>query len=600
LKSLILLWNKVAEESATRCHTSATMDIKTVQGRCKHEGLSFLTITLPSFGKDFQKSLDQGIVARNLFHGFSWQAGLPRFLGGFLERVFDRNSGVLFDLPDIDAILAIRQLTLIYSKILLPCSDAREKEAMSGYVECDRQVKELDTSLSPDDMSEFKRMSFLLFRDLFTKLDKSVYDGDLIPKHGPGSTADKLRGNAKYRNRVWTDRLEKYFPSGDFLFSSPSYFNDEYDDITYLEPGQEIPVKVISVPKTQKTPRIIAVEPTAMQFAQQSILERIIDFHPDSLSGGFIGFEDQTINQRLALKGSSDGTLATLDLSDASDRVSNQLVREMLSPFPHLHGAVDACRSRRARVPGHGIQRLAKYASMGSALCFPIEAMVFLTTIFLGIEKELNTRFTKPSDFTEFLDRVHVYGDDIIIPTDMVFSVIESLEHFGAKVNIAKSFYTGRFRESCGKEYYDGLDVSVVKVRRLIPHSRKCVPEVISYISLRNQLYTAGYWKVVREVDAHILKMLKHFPFVEPSSSVLGRTSFLGYDTEKMCEKLHAPMVKGYVISSRLPRDPLEGQGALLKFFLKRGSLPTADRKHLERAGRPRAVDIKPRWASPF
>jgi hypothetical protein len=576
------------------------MDIKTVQGRSKHEGLSFLTITLSSFGKDFQKSLDQGIVDRNSFQGFSWRAGLPQFLGGFLDLVFDRTSGVLLKSPDIDAILSIRQLTLIFGKILLPCTSAREAESMSSYIQCDKEVKYCDANLDSLDLKEFERMSQLLFRDIFSKIDSDIYYGNHIPKHGPGATADKLRGNAKYNCRLWTDRLEKYFPSGDFLFPSLSHYVESYDDVHHLEPGEEIPVKVISVPKTQKTPRIIAVEPTCMQYAQQAVLERIVEETDSSFLSQFIGFDDQLPNQQLAQDGSFTGSTATLDLSDASDRVSNQLVLAMMKNHPHLREAIQACRSRKADVPGHGVLRLAKFASMGSALCFPIEAMVFLTLVFLGLEQELNTRFTRKSELLEFSGRVRIYGDDIIIPTDMVHSVIGSLEHFGARVGPSKSFWIGKFRESCGKEYYDGFDVSIVKVRRVFPSSLKHAPEVISLVSLRNQLYLAGYWATVKWLDSKIKKMIYHFPFVSESSSALGRISFLGYETQKECKYLHAPLVKAYVVTSRPPSDPLDGPGALLKFFLKRGGQPSVDRKHLERAGRPRAVDIKPRWVSPF
>jgi hypothetical protein len=600
MNSLLLLWKMVAEDYATRCCTCATRDLKTISGRFKHEGLSFLTITLPSFGKDFQKSLDQGIVADNMFAGFSRHGGLPRFLGGFLQLVFDRDSGVLLDDPDIDAILAVRQLTLIFSKVLLPCSDARYEDAMSGYIQCEQEVRENDKSLSEKDFSDFKDMSFLLFSSLFTEVDMAIYNLELVPRHGPGATADKLRGNSKYRQRVWTDRLEEFFPCGDYLFPSYSYFNEEYDDVDFLEPGSELPVRVISVPKTQKTPRIIAIEPTAMQYAQQAVLERLVQgIESRELLNDLIGFQSQEPNQHLAKVGSLYGNLATLDLSEASDRVSNQLVRGMLSPWSHLHGAVDACRSRRADVPGHGVVRLAKFASMGSALCFPFEAFVFLTLVFLGIERELNTRLT-PEDIKSFRGRVRIYGDDIIIPIDFVPSVVNTLELFGARVGAAKSFWIGKFRESCGKEYYDGHDVSIVKVRRTFPSTRKDVPEVISMVSLRNQLYKAGCWRTVKWLDQRIVRMLKHFPYVAESSSVLGRTSFLGYETQKECEKLHAPLVKGYVISSRLPSDPLDGPGALLKGFLKRGDMPIADREHLERSGRPRSVDIKARWAQPF
>jgi hypothetical protein len=578
------------------------MDIKTVQGRVKHEGISFLTISLPSFGKDFQKSLDQGIVDRNSFQGFSWRAGLPQFLGGFLDLVFTRDSGVLLDDPNIDAILAIRQLTLLYSKVLLPCSDAREKDAMRGYIQCEQEVKEHDALMTSEDYSDFIRVSTLLFGNVFSKVNKQLTDGELIPKHGPGATADKLRGNGKYRQTVWTDRLEPYFPSGDYMFPSHSHFADAIDDVHYLEPGAEVPVRVISVPKTQKIPRIIAIEPTCMQYAQQAVLEALLHaIESDSIASRFVGFDDQTPNQRMARQGSHDGSLATLDLSEASDRVSNQLVRAMLSRHPELQGAVEACRSRRADVPGHGVIRLAKFASMGSALCFPMEAMVFATLTFLGIEQSLNTRFVKRDELRPYFSQVMVYGDDIIAPAGSVFSVVNSLEHFGARVGSTKSFWIGRFRESCGKEYYDGHDVSVVKFRRLLPTSRKRVPEVLSMVSLRNQLYFAGYWSTTRWLDEKLEVMLKHYPWVLPESSVVGRNSFLGvYDAGRICEKLHKPLVKGYVVTSRLPSDPLDGPGALLKWFLKRGSQPTADENHLERAGRPRAVDIKPRWVQPY
>jgi len=599
LKSLIVLWSQLANEFASRCCTSATMDIKTVQGRVKHEGVSFLTITLPSFGKDFQKSLDQGIVDRNLFQGFSWQAGLPRFLGGFLDHVFDRECGVLLNDPSIEAILAIRQLTLIYSKTLLPCSDARIAKAMDEYVECDRQVKERDQFLCETDYSAFRRIGSLLFGSIFSDIDKLIYDEDIVPKHGPGATADKLIGNEKFKLSTWTTRLQEVFSSENFLIPNAKYSHE--DRVTYLEPGEELPVKVIPVPKTLKTPRIIAIEPTCMQYMQQAVLEPLIlALENDPILGSFLGFSDQGPNQALARIGSEDGSLATLDLSDASDRVSNQLVRNLARDHPHMLRGLEATRSRAADVPGHGVIRLAKFASMGSALCFPMEAMVFLTLIFVGIEKELSTPFSKRSQFRDFLGRVRVYGDDLIIPVDYVESVIQSLEYFGASVGLAKSFWIGKFRESCGKEYYNGFDVSIVKFRRMLPTSLSDGPECISLVSFRNQLYKTGCWETVQYIDTLIWKVFKYFPVVEESSPVLGRTSFLGYKPEKMCSHLHRPLVKGYTVRTIIPRNPLDDDSALLKFFLKRGRLPSADRRHLERSGRPRAVNIKPRWATPF
>jgi hypothetical protein len=635
LKSLMLLWKKVAEESATRCCTSATKDIKYVLGRFEHEGFSFMTIILPTFGKDFEKSLEQGQVDRNLFQGFPWQAGLPRFLGGFLDRVFDRVSGVLLDSPDIDAILAVRQLTLMYNKISLPCSDARTRKAMAGYIQCEQEVRDADARISEEQWSDFRRISAMLYARAFTIVDREIYEGRLVPKHGPGATADKLRGNAKYLQSTWPSRLERYFPMGEYLIPNYRYY-DNLESISLLEPGSEIPVKVISVPKTLKTPRIIGIEPTAMQYSQQAIADTLLSsFKEVDYLRMMLGFDDQTPNQRMASEGSHKGNLATLDLSEASDRVSNQHVRNLLRNHPNLHGAVDASRSRKADVPGYGIKRLAKFASMGSALCFPMEAMVFLTIIFLGIERELSTSLSF-SAINSLKRQVRVYGDDIIVPVRYVRTVVRELESFGIRVNTSKSFWNGKFRESCGKEYYDGQDVSIVRVRQMFPTQRSHATGVISTVSLRNQLYQAGYWQTCRWLDEEIKKVIKYFPVVLPTSPVLGRHSFLGYETQRMDEDLHSPLVKGYQIRATPPRDVLGEEGALLKCLLmmerrERAAnrelfsgvplanawadsitavdssklfnspsrlLPTSGEDHLKHAGRPRVVNIKLGWGS--
>ncbi|DAD51609.1 TPA_asm: RNA-directed RNA polymerase [ssRNA phage Gerhypos.1_19] len=603
MKSLIALWKTAAYDFAARCHTSATMDMKTVQGRVKSEGLSFFTITLLSFGKEFRSILDQGICAHTSFPGFkrSRRGPLPLFLGGFLERIFDPITGVLRDDPDIEAIFAVHQLTLMFSKLELECSAHRVRSTMSDFVACESQVKEFSDSLDNCSLSDFSRMSRILFTDLLTEVDKLVYDGELIPKHGPGATADKLYGNGKFNCRLWTERLEKYFPAGEYLFPTPSMYFESIEDVMWLEPGAEMPVHVISVPKTQKGPRIIAIEPTCMQFVQQAMLEAIVPRIESSWLGSFLGFTDQGPNQAMARDGSLvKGDLATLDLSDASDRVPFVLVEAMLQNHPHLLGAVSACRSQSANVPGHGVITLSKFASMGSALTFPIEAMVFLTCVFLGIEREFNNQYMSRKDIQSFRGKVRIYGDDIIIPLDYVDSVIDQLERFNAKVGDSKSFWTGRFRESCGREYFDGHDITVVKFRQLPPDNIQDAIGVISSVKTRNLLYQAGLWKLAGEMDRLLRAVLKYYPNVGPESPALGRESSLGYAEERFCENLHRPQVKAYVVDTRIPINSLDGPGALLKFFLKRGGQPSVDGKHLERSGRPRAVNIKPRWTVPY
>jgi hypothetical protein len=268
--------------------------------------------------------------------------------------------------------------------------------------------------------------------------------------------------------------------------------------------------------------------------------------------------------------------------------------------------------------------------------------MVFTTLIFLGIQRSLNTSLCR-KDLKRYADSVRVFGDDLIVPKDHVSTVVSVLEHFGARVGADKSFWTGRFRESCGREYFNGHDVSITRVRQAFPTRRQNVSEVVSLVSLRNQLYLSGYWQTVRWLDGILEKLLTHFPTIQPQSSLLGRVSFLAYrpvsvtpegDTDwpgaKVHPGLHTPIVKGYVVEAKPPRDNLDGTGALLKCLLKldadsglRGKVPcypssislnglsaiwepsrerspTVSSNHLERFGRPKSISMKLRWRSPL
>ncbi|DAD50032.1 TPA_asm: RNA-directed RNA polymerase [ssRNA phage Gerhypos.2_1] len=650
MKSLTSLWSCMSHELGMRCCTSTTRDITTVTRRTEHEGLSFLAITLADYGKVIQKWLDHGHVVPSDAPAFARKRGhlngLPVFLQGFLGRVFDPCSGALLNEPDIEAIYALRQLTLGFSKIALPelssngkthqvVTPERERRAMSDFVQCEQEVKFSDSILDPLYKENFRRMSEMLFGEMFDWSEEILSRQLLIPKHGPGAVADRLSSNAKYNQQTWTNRLQSVFLAEDYLTTSrhismperaPRFYSESATQYCYnigsarfdfLEPKDELPVRVITVPKTLKTPRIIAIEPTCMQYMQQALKTLIVDgFQRFDPLSSMIGTDDQTPNRRMAMEGSLSGDLATLDLSEASDRVSNQHVLDLFSSHPLLLGAVQATRSRKADVPGHGVLRLAKFASMGSALCFPVEAMVFLTIIFLGIEREHSAPLSG-KDIESFCQQVRVFGDDLIVPRDYVLSVVDELHTFGYRVNIGKSFWTGRFRESCGREYYDGQDISIVKIRQLLPTRRQDASGVIAAVSLRNQLYWAGLWRSADWMDTYLRKLIHHFPNVSPSAPLLGRESVLGYQFQKLDPYTHGPLVKGYYVSAKPPLDPLEGSGALLKCLLKeevpsyglldhKSSPPlsvdvaSVDTEHLRHSGRPERVNIKLGWRSPF
>jgi hypothetical protein len=591
LKSLIDLWCMMAHDAAIRCRVSTVRDQQKIVERVEHEGLSFLTITLPNLAEGLQKGLEAGVSSPLDYPGFRCQGSFPRFLGGLFDLVFNGRDGQLRESPDPDAIQMIRQLSLVFQKVELDCSDTRVKLAYSRYLTNESEVRATDQRLNESDYRRFRRMAGLLFGNTFGKLNAEIDSFDLFPKHGPGATADRLSGNRKFMLQTWPARLERVFPYLDYALPNARYH--EYQDrVVFLTPREEIPVRVITVPKTLKTPRIIAIEPTAMQYAQQAISRSFYRELPRE-TYGMIGFFDQEVNNLMAEVASRTGEYATIDMSDASDLVSNQLVREMVTAWPSLAEGLDATRSRKADVPGCGVIRLAKFASMGSALCFPVEAMVFLTCVFLGIERSSGVHLTA-SRIRKLAGDVRVFGDDIIVPSDHAVSVIAELEHFGARVNRRKTFLNGKFRESCGKEYFDGHDVSTTRVRRLLPTSLKDAQGIISTVATRNLLYKQGMWKATAFLDEYLGDLLRYFPLVGVDSPLLGRESFLSWErSHRLHPRYHYPVVKGWRQVSRLPVNRLDDVFALQKFFLKQSDQPSEDKRHLERSGRPLAVDIK-------
>ncbi len=593
MKSLTTLWQEAAKELATWCGTSTSRDCKTVRDRVEAEGISFLTITLPTFGEDLEKGLTQGYVGDDQFAGFRRTGGLPAFLRGFLRQVFDETTGVLLDTPSTEAIFAIRQLTLMMKKIELECAPVRKRRARAKFIQCEEELKALDKSWTEVDHSRFRRISAIMFGDVFDAVNREIDVFELDPRHGPGATADRKVGNQKFEQTEWPARLEQVFPYGEYV--SPSWRHYQPDRLNFLCPGDERPVKVKFVPKTLKTPRVIAVEPTAMQYMQQALLKSLVPkLESSTNSRDFVGFTYQEPNRLMAREGSITGDLATLDLSEASDRVLNSAVLEMLKPWPSLSEAVQACRTRVAELEDGQRIRLSKFASMGSALCFPFEAMVFCTLVMMGVEDAWNIRITQRS-LERLRGRVRVYGDDIVVPTDCAMDVVRHLTDYGLVVNTSKSFLSGKFRESCGGDFYDGEDVKPIRVSQKPPLHRRDAKELIAWTMLSNTLHQRGMWKTAQHAREQVEKVLGPLRCVPMSSNALGLHSYTGTKPERWDPKLHRYLVSTWKAHAPIPANGIDGIAALRKTLGGDWSDP-AYRKHLLHSGRPLAVHIKRGW----
>lgn len=393
------------------------------------------------------------------------------------------------------------------------------------------------------------------------------------------------------------------------MFSSADYLVPNWhlvsglDDISYVNAEDEHPARLIGVPKTLKTPRLIAIEPACNQYCQQALMASIVGKLEKSDNN--VRFSDQTTNQLLALEGSANGVNATLDLKSASDLVANWLVLRFMESTPDLSEAIQACRSSYVQAEEIGKEPLflRKFASMGSALCFPVEAMVFYTLSVLGI---LRARGLKVNHRNARLVRqdVHVYGDDIIVPSAHAPSVALTIEEFGLKVNSKKSFFKGDFRESCGLDAYKGVEITPVYVKKITGDNRR--PMTLTDASTINQLYAKGLWRAAAYWESL-------FPKVPLVSSTFGGVGIHlpwrpnSYEVTRWNKVLHRFEVRARVAITKDVDDPMVGEFALQKFFLSKERLGIRDpeapllvTKDLERTVRSGTAVYKSRWMCPF
>lgn len=210
--------------------------------------------------------------------------------------------------------------------------------------------------------------------------------------------------------------------------------------------------EIVFVPKNAKTHRIIAKEPHVNSYLQKGfgtyIRNRL------RIAAG-IDLKDQSLNQRLAKEGSLSNKLATIDLSGASDTISQELVRFLLPKRWYL--LLDQIRSKQGFLRKKQTWLYYhKFSSMGNACTFELESLIFWALCKSCLEVNGGAQ------------TLNVYGDDIVVPTEHYENVVKVIDFVGFTVNQSKSFSSGNFRESCGKDYFFGTDVRPIFLKETV------------------------------------------------------------------------------------------------------------------------------------
>lgn len=344
----------------------------------------------------------------------------------------------------------------------------REAECFERFTTTERQChltnlrmrRFTDGPLDPADLP------LLPFLDSVRKIISDIVGGvpkDLQGAFGPGAT---LRNSS--RRCTVPDKLQSSLcatASAKVLFQALYQKSAWYEQDTVANQGRDIEVvrgnRFFTVPKEATKLRGACLSPVLNGFLQKGVGSHLrrrlklvgIKIDEDQpVSGLFTinGITTPDRHRRIAKQASLDEKFATIDLSDASNTISYELIRAL---FPDSWFALlDSLRERWVERPDGRWQKLEMFSAMGNGFTFEVETIVFYAIAQACVQGR---------------GEVSVFGDDIIVPTEYACDVIAALRWAGFVPNQAKTFISGHFRESCGGDFFDGVPVRAHFVKKL-------------------------------------------------------------------------------------------------------------------------------------
>lgn len=476
--------------------------------RLSAEGPQFLTITLPRLSKAVLRSLELGYFERPT--EFAWKGRSLRYFSGLLNGIFDSNGNVRRDV-DPYYIWRVRQFCEYFYKLAVPYTDKKERKAERDYLSCERELM----SFKPRPEWVNSLWKFIVYKFPCLATDTIV---DVLSQQRPRFTNGSFAGSSKYGSPYYITKLlpqtkigtttkdfegiSGYFkpypgvPRTRSLIMEEQRFAEEFalsespkaNNVTLVDVDTTPKVaEVLFVPKDSRKPRVISKEPLhqlRLQMTCFDYLSKKLEYFTQKR----VNFTDQTINRELARVSSKDKKYATLDLKEASDRVSYVLASRLFEYSPVLSYFLRA-RSVRYQLPSGNLGTLNKMSGMGSGLTFSIMALIIYSSVVHRIQQCTPKRLHKKIEKS-----VYVYGDDLVVPTKYVKYAVEALGLSGLMINSDKCYSRSHFRESCGGDYFDGCDVSPVRLK------------------LQNSApYFRGHFSLeVKKVDAAVLAIERH------------------------------------------------------------------------------------------
>lgn len=416
--------------------------------RIKSEGLVFLTKVLPKLSSTVIKSLEKGYFDRSELTHFAWKGGALLHFRVILKGIFDLKTGLVLQNVDALSIYRLRQLCEYFYKLQIDYTDEELSLATDRFIATEQELS------SPFDKSiaEQARKDFETYFPQISSADITDVLQHSSPRAGSGTFSGKSDYCSKWYTRKYHDdsyphAFRAYHGHFRYLASAPSPVENVIDP-RYSE--------VLFVPKDSRGPRVIIREPFSSLKAQMAMFDWLSE-KLEAVSN--IRFSDQLVNRSLAESSSVTKLNATVDLKEASDRVRLDVALHVFRYSPAIRYFLLNSRTAHAKLPNGEILNLRKVAGMGSGLTFCLMSLLIYLVSVRCVANSKRITFRQASKL------VHTYGDDLIVPVSCLESVCTNLTKIGLLINSEKSFSVSHFRESCGGDYFNGQDVTPVRLK---------------------------------------------------------------------------------------------------------------------------------------
>lgn len=514
------IWCQLCHLPAIRSYVEEK-DIQSYLKRANSEGNTYRVAELGGLGRDLTRGFTAPLKITSRFHK-KQDSMLPAFLNKAWSAVFN-DDGTLRNVVDAQAVSAINQLTKVFSKMSdsLAPNHIDESAEAQGFEKLELQQQTVRVAWEKMDYGFVPLGTKVSIGEILRRASNHVKlvlantnIRDLEPEHGTGASADGMPPDERWIQRPrYCPILDKVWAYGEYMCASPQHMSELDLGVNYAEnaqylgdrtgpgwalaEGEVVRVsKILAVPKDYRGLRIISAEPRELMWFQKGLQKALydtIESNPDTR--GLVNFTDQSVNQELVRIASIDAyaatidaayqginpelspfqgagwkriPLASMDLSNASDGIAWELVKTL---FPEdWVEALAAVRTGRGKFHsqcyGEDHGRMIDYtmhAPMGSAVCFPVMALCLWSILTAITPPHLKGNATILNE--DGRAPIWVYGDDIILPAELVPLATQVLEYVGLTVNLHKTFVAGPFRESCGHEYVQGSRVEPVYLR---------------------------------------------------------------------------------------------------------------------------------------